>query len=166
MASGLSGVHERWFYLSGAISIWLCSALFFSLLAYMSYRIPVIRASFDEGVAVDVVFEQPASFEPTIQPPQETNEVQEVQQATKAASINELFGDMNNSVNPDEMLQSMISSNSYRVNLPALKTGEEVIKGADSRLDKKAAGLTEFKPISTANGAGAGKTDLKGFKRA
>ena len=159
----VSGSSERWFYTSGVISIWFCSTLFFALLSYMSYRVPVFKVSSDEGVAVDVEFEQPASFEPIIQPLQETSEIQEVRQATKAASINELFGDINSSVNPDELLQSVKNAESYRINLPALKTGAEVIKGADSRLDKKA-GLTEFKPISTANGAGQSKADAKGAK--
>ena len=89
---------QSWFYLSGLLSVGLSGLVFFTLIAFIYFRAPIIQALSSDEITVSL--EVPMTLEP------ETGEVEPVpvSQSGAPARAKDLFGEMNATLDLDALL--------------------------------------------------------------
>ncbi|MDR2151742.1 MAG: TonB C-terminal domain-containing protein [Helicobacteraceae bacterium] len=144
-----------WFYLSGTISIGLCSAFFAGLLAFMLYRAPTYQFSpsdiwedfeLDEETLKYLAAQSIDVFE--AEDPKEESIAQE---KSAADVIKELFGDSNSTTNPDDLLLANPKVNAGRVALPNFSLDDLDKDGAETKINRPE--LAAFSAINSAKTA-------------
>ncbi|GHV01229.1 hypothetical protein AGMMS49521_0980 [Campylobacterota bacterium] len=144
-----------WGILSGVISLSISLSFFLGLLAYMLYRTPTIRASFNDGIIIDV-FEQPAPIKTQLE-----NFIGEQEKVTPpppgaAKTIKNLFGETNTTASIDELLEEAKKASQLANRLPNISVDTGETDGRESRLKPQNLELAAFKAInSQEEGAGS-----------
>jgi hypothetical protein len=141
-----------WFYLSGTISIALCSALFTALLAFILYRAPVFTFSpsdlmEDWDVNEDWLKSLNAQSIDVIEEFEGIDEESIAQEKSAAEAIKDLFGDSNASVNPDDLLLPNPKINGT-VALPNFNLDDLNKDGAETKTNRPE--LAAFSAINSA----------------
>ncbi|MGE4295109.1 MAG: hypothetical protein AB7E49_05355 [Campylobacterales bacterium] len=136
-----------WFYFSGALSLGLCALLFFTLIAFMHFQKPVIRAIAVEEITVSL--EMPVLLEPKVS----QEEPAAVAQTGTPLGVKDIFGEINATLSRDDLLAKKSRPAPQVALAPKIELSGEV--GQASRLPKKALELQAHAQVQTAASAAA-----------